>query len=146
MRFMVKQILRGGKERRSESRGKAKKARGVINSSRRGCVIHLLFPSWDREPSPVPHVPYVTGQFYQPPNQAAWVFPFVIGFSALRNRAWFLRPFSGAYPFFFRINRPLSHTDVFCVPARVFTWKGREHLPVSREMRRCLWANCTTAS
>jgi len=24
-------------------------------------------------------------------------------------RAWFLRLFSGAYPFFFRINRPLSH-------------------------------------
>ena len=30
------------------------KARGVIGSSRRGGVIHLLFSSWDREPSPVP--------------------------------------------------------------------------------------------
>ena len=34
------------------------------------------------------------------------VFP---GFSALLDRAWFLQPFSGAYPFFFRINRPLPH-------------------------------------
>ena len=27
----------------------------MICSSRRGCVIHLLFSSWDREPSPVPN-------------------------------------------------------------------------------------------
>ena len=38
-----------------------------------------------------------------------WVCPCTNSLSALRDRAWFLRPFSGAYPFFFRINRSLSH-------------------------------------
>ena len=38
------------------------------------------------------------------PCPMSHVFP---GFSALLDRAWFLQPFSGAYPFFFRINRPL---------------------------------------
>ena len=33
-------------------------------------------------------------------------YPFTIPFSALRDRAWFLRPFLRPYPFFFRINRP----------------------------------------
>ena len=33
-----------------------------------------------------------------------------ISTSALRDRAWFLRPFSGAYPFVFRMIRPMSHS------------------------------------
>ena len=40
----------GEKEKKAKS-----KARGVIGSSRRGCVIHLLFSSWDGEPSLVPN-------------------------------------------------------------------------------------------
>ena len=48
---------RGTRNRPLSQKRKAKrKARGVISSSRRGCVIHLLFSSWDGEPSPVPFV------------------------------------------------------------------------------------------
>ena len=47
----------GRKRAKKEEKAKGK-ARGVIGSSRRDCVIHLLFPSWDREPSPVPSDAY----------------------------------------------------------------------------------------
>ena len=44
-----------GRAKKDKKEKKAKrKARGVIGSSRRGNVIHLLFSSWDGEPSPVP--------------------------------------------------------------------------------------------
>ena len=46
-----------------------------------------------------------------------------LAFSALRDRAWFLRPFSGTYPFFFRINCP---PVPFCIPRPFF---GRENCP-----------------
>ena len=50
--FAGGEALRGAGRKRAEK--EKNKARGVIGSSRRDCVIQLLFSSWDKEPVPGP--------------------------------------------------------------------------------------------